>query len=230
MSQLGTSVAAAHPVRTLTLISVLHAFTHVYQVALLPLYLPIQKSFRLENLGASTFLVTLLMMAYFVPSYPMGVLADRVNRKQLLSIGLVINALGFIGLALAPSYPWALAAMVVAGFGGSFFHPAATAMIARSFPGTTGRALGIIGIGAGAGFFLGPIYAGWRATQAGDWRAPVLELGLFGLVGAAVFQMLAIESPALPAADSTRPVRTPLFGTASAAVFFVGAAFAFSLR
>jgi MFS family permease len=103
-------------------------------------------------------------------------------------------------------------------------------MIARSFPGTTGRALGIIGIGAGAGFFFGPIYAGWRATQAGDWRAPVLELGLFGLVGAGVFQWLAIESPALPVANSARPVRTPLFGTAAAAVFFVGAAFAFSLR
>src|SRR5262245_14847238 len=138
-----------HEARTLTLISVLHGFTHVYQVALLPLYLPIQKSFNLESLGSSTFLVTVLMLAYFMPSYPMGVLADRVSRKKLLTLGLAINALGFVGLSWAPNYAAALVAMVVAGFGGSFFHPAATALIAGLFPAKTGRALGIIGMGAG---------------------------------------------------------------------------------
>ena len=43
--------------RTLTLVSVLHAFTHLYQIALMPLYLPIQKSFGLESVGSATFLV-----------------------------------------------------------------------------------------------------------------------------------------------------------------------------
>ncbi|HXJ60891.1 MAG TPA: MFS transporter [Verrucomicrobiae bacterium] len=223
-----------HKLRTLSLISMLHAFTHVYQVALLPLYLPIQKGFRLENLGSSTFLVTLLMLAYFIPSYPMGVLADRVSRKKLLAFGLAINALGFLGLAWAPNYSVALAAMVVAGFGGSFFHPAATALIAGLFPTGTGRALGIIGIGAGAGFFLGPIYAGWRASQSGNWRTPVLELGLLGLLAAAVFYWLAVEIPSTRVADqverSAGQARGRLFGTFRAGAFFVAAAFAFSLR
>src|SRR5688572_6119314 len=175
---------ARHKFRTLTLVAVLHAFTHVYQVALMPLYLPIQQDFKLQSVGSATFLVTLLMLAYFLPSYPMGVLADRLSRKKLLGLGLAINGLGFIGLALSPSYPLALASMVVAGIGGSCFHPAATALIARLFPINTGRALGLIGIGAGAGFFAGPIYVGWRAAQTGDWRTPVLELGILGIVGA----------------------------------------------
>jgi MFS family permease len=113
---------SSHKVRTLTLVSVLHAFTHLYQVALMPLYLPIQKSFHLDSVGSATFMVTLMMLSYFLPSYPMGVLADRFSRKKLLGLGLAINGLGFIGLALAPSYPLALASVVVAGFGGSFFH------------------------------------------------------------------------------------------------------------
>src|SRR5206468_10727849 len=132
-----------HKFRTLTLVSVLHAFTHLYQVALLPLYFPIQTSFKLQNVGSSTFLVTLLMVAYFLPSYPMGVLADRVSRKKLLGVGLAINGLGFIGLAVAPNYPAALLSVAVAGFGGSFFHPAATALVAQLFPRNTGRALGL---------------------------------------------------------------------------------------
>ncbi len=216
--------------RTLALLSVLHGFTHLYQMALLPLYLPMQQSFKLQSVGSSTFLVTLMMLAYFVPSYPMGVLADRVSRKKLLTVGLAINGLGFIGLAVARNYPVALASMVVAGFGGSFFHPAATALVARLFPVNTGRALGFLGVGAGAGFFLGPIYAGWRAGQAGDWRAPVLELGALGLVGAGLFYWLAQDTPAaVPVAEPTAR-GSKLFTTRGAAVLFVAAAFAFALR
>jgi MFS family permease len=247
---------ARHKFRTLTLVSVLHAFTHLYQVALMPLYLPIQKSFKLDSVGSATFLVTLLMFAYFLPSYPMGVLADRVSRRKLLGLGLAINGLGFLGLALAPNYPLALASVAVAGFGGSFFHPAATALTARLFPANMGRALGILGIGAGAGFFLGPIYAGWRAAQSGDWRTPVLELGILGIIGAAAFLWLAEDTPPVAhiseqgregereigrkgAARSVSAAAFPLFSPAAvsrlfhtpiSAACFVAAAFAFCLR
>lgn len=221
---------SSHKVRTLTLVSVLHAFTHLYQVALMPLYLPIQKSFHLDNVGSATFLVTLMMLSYFLPSYPQGVLADKFSRKKLLGLGLVVNGLGFIGLALAPSYPLALASVVVAGIGGSFFHPAATALIARLYPTSTGRALGLIGIGAGAGFFAGPIYSGWRAAQTGDWRTPVLELGILGVICAALFLWLAEDTPTVVAAPHDQKHAEKLFSTPAAALCFVAAALAFCLR
>ncbi len=221
---------SSHKARTLTLVSVLHAFTHVYQVALMPLYLPIQKSFHLDSVGSATFLVTLMMLSYFLPSYVMGVMADRFSRKKLLGLGLAVNGLGFIGLALAPSYPLALASVVVAGFGGSFFHPAATALIARLYPVNTGRALGLIGIGAGAGFFVGPIYAGWRAAQSGDWRAPVLELGILGVLCAVLFLWLSDDTPTVITAPHERKRSEKIFGSPAAAAFFVAAALAFCLR
>lgn len=220
----------SHKTRMLLLVSMLHAFTHVYQVALMPVYLPLQQSFGLESVGSATFLVTLLMLSYFLPSYAMGVLADQISRKKLLGVGLAVNAAGFLLLAWAPTYSIALVAMVVAGIGGSCFHPAATALIARLFPLNTGRALGIIGIGASVGFCFGPLYSGWRAAQTGNWRTPVLELGLLGLLGAVVFLWLAEDTPAEP---STGPVRrTPhaLFGSSQAAMMFLAAAAAFSLR
>src|SRR5206468_12562895 len=131
-------------------------------------------------------------------SYPMGVLADRISRKHLVGWGLAINGLGFVGLSWAPNYATAVACVMVAGFGGSFFHPAATAMVARLFPVATGRALGLLAIGASAGFFLGPIYTGWRAELAG-WRAPVRELGALGIFMAIVFAGLARPEPVEPA-------------------------------
>lgn len=226
------SVHHQHRVRTLWLSGILHAFTHIYQVALLPLYFLILQdpAFALTTVEQATFLVTVLMLSYFVPAYPVGVLADKLSKRKLLAAGLAINALGFLGLSFARSYPEAIGCMMLAGFGGSFFHPAATALIARLFPEGPGRALGLLGIGASAGFFFGPLYSGWRGTQAG-WRAPVLELAIFGLAAAVVFYWLADEEPAYER-ESHHADHPPdqLFPSRALLILFVSAAVGFSLR
>ena len=102
------NVDETHKIRTMWLCGALHALTHVYHVALIPLYLLIRKDLQLASDGQATFLVTVMGLAYYLPSYPMGVLADRVSRKKLLGIGLAINGLGFAGLSFAPNYPWAI--------------------------------------------------------------------------------------------------------------------------
>jgi len=223
--------ASTHRSRTLALATVLHAFTHIYQMALTPLFLLIQNFYRRDTIEDATLLLTLMLVAYFLPSYPMGMLADRFSRKKLLSIGLAINALGFIGLALAPNYTVAVACVLVAGFGGSFFHPAATALIARLYPGKAGRALGLLGIGASIGFFIGPFYAGWRAKIAHDWRAPVLELGIAGLVGAVLFAWFADEHGAEVSKEpqAVKP-KEPMFPTRTLWFMFLLAAVFFFLR
>ncbi len=130
--------------------------------------------------------------------------------------------------------------VIVAGLGGSFYHPAATALIARLFPEARGRALGWVGTGASVGFFLGPIYCGWRSLATGSWRMPIGEIGVLGMLAAGIFIWLADEERADPAL--TVPAKTvgpkavsvaafkSLFPTPTLRCFFVGAAFALSLR
>lgn len=226
-----------HKTRALWLTGLLHAFTHLYQVALMPLYLLIQKDFGFQSVGAATLLMTVLLVACFAPSYVVGILADKMSRKNLLAFGLALNALGFVALGLAPTYGWALVAVIIAGLGGSFYHPAATAMIARLFPESTGKALGLVGIGAGAGFFLGPIYSGWRAGSLepilgpAAWRRPVLELGVLGLIGALFFWWLAErERPTAPQHVHAGHASHSLFPTAALWLFFLAYCLAFSLR
>lgn len=213
--------------RTLWMCGILHGFTHLYHVALLPLYLQIQSDFQLASVGQATFLVTSMMAAYYIPSYFMGRLADHMNRKKLLEWGLYINGAGFVGLALAPNYPLAVASMLLAGLGGSFYHPAATAMVVGLFPSKTGRVLGLIGMGASVGFFLGPLYAGWRAASAG-WRAPVLELGIAGIIAAMLFGWLADDEPSR--ADAPERAAQNMFPTGALWLLFLAACVAFSLR
>ena len=225
-----------HKTRTLWLTGILHAFTHLYQVALMPLYLLIQKDFKFQSVSQATLLLTVLMVACFGPSYAIGILADKFNRTKLLGLGLAVNALGFIALSWAPNYGWALVSVIVAGLGGSFYHPAATAMIARLFPQSTGKALGLVGIGAGVGFFIGPIYAGWRAGALepllgpAAWRRPVLELGLLGLAGAAAFSLLAENERPTQQLAIEHPHQTKLFPTGALWFFFLAYCLAFSIR
>src|SRR5438034_11328327 len=136
------NTAEDNQIRTLWLCGTLHVFTHMYHVALMPLYLLIQRDLKLASVEQATLLLTLMMLAYFLPSYGMGVLADRLSRKKLLAAGLATNALGYVGLAFAPNYAWAVVCVLISGLGGSFFHPAATSMVARLFPTNTGSARG----------------------------------------------------------------------------------------
>lgn len=215
--------------RTLFLCGLLHAFTHLYQVALLPLYLAVQRDLGLRSVEEATLLVTVMMLSYFVPSYFMGVLADRFNKRKLLAAGLAVNSLAFVLLAGAAEYWHAMAAMALAGLGGSCFHPAATALIARLYPASTGRALGLLGVGASFGFFAGPLYSGWRATAAG-WRTPVFELGIAGLVAALGFLLLAKDEPADPHSRRQSTMGEPLFPRRALWLIFLVAALCFSMR
>jgi MFS family permease len=220
-----------HRARTLWLTGLLHAFTHVYHVILLPLYVLIQKDplLKIDRIEQATFLMTALMFAYFIPAYPAGVLADRFSKKRLLAWGLALNGLGFVCLSFAQSYGMAIGSVIIAGVGGCFYHPAATALVARLYPVGTGKALGWVGTGASIGFFLGPIYSGWRAHYSG-WRAPVLEMGLMGIVAAMVFAVMADDEPPHEPEDHRHPAHNKLFPSPALWVFFILSSIAFSMR
>ncbi|HON07813.1 MAG TPA: MFS transporter [Verrucomicrobiota bacterium] len=220
-----------HKNRTLWLATILHCFTHLYMVALIPLYVLIKNDFKLSSIGQVTLLVTLQMMGYFLPGIYIGKLADKFSRTTLLSIGLFINSAAFILLGLSPSYGLAICSVILAGFGGSFYHPAAISLISKLYPNSTGAALGICGIGSGVGFFIGPLYSGWRAATAGNWRMPMIELGIAGLIMCIVFVLLA-EKDKPQANLNVKTLNPPIqiFNSYKIWIMFIVACILFSLR
>ncbi len=196
---------------TLALCTVLHAFTHVYGTLLVPLYLLITADLRLGGVGAATMIVTLYGVVYNLASYHAGMLADRHDRKALLGVGLLGNALVIVLIGLSRDYQMILALAILGGLFGALFHPTANALVMAHYPKNPGMAIGLLGAGSGLGFFAGPQFAGWRAQSAtwhlwhvASWQRPCIEAGVAGLVLGVIFLWVARE-----ARPSFGPDRTP---------------------
>src|SRR5687768_6849026 len=153
--------ASSHP--TLALTTLLHAFTHAYGTMLVPLYLLMRDDLRVGGVKWIAAIVTVYGVVYCLLSYTSGILADRFNRKVLLAVGLAGNALAILLMGCTQNYAALLCLGVMAGVFGSLFHPTANALIPAHYPKNLGLAIGMMGIGSGLGFFVGPQYAGWRA-------------------------------------------------------------------
>jgi MFS family permease len=180
--------------------TVLHAFTHAYGALLVPLYLLMVRDLGLAGVRSASLIVTIYMIVYCLGSYASGVLADRFDRRWLLGIGLIGNSIAIIGMGLVREYEWLVALGMMAGLFGTLFHPAANALVPAHYPNRAGLAIGLLGIGSGFGFFIGPQYAGWRAATAewsfgavGDWQKPLIELGGLGVLCGVVFIATARE-------------------------------------
>lgn len=195
---------------TLVLCTGLHTFTHAFQTLLIPLYLLIVADFHLNGVKAVALVVAAYNVVYTLFSYPAGVIADRANRKLLLGWGLIVNSIAILLMGWADHYWMLLALSVFAGLAGTIFHPAANALATAHYPRSPGSAIGIMGMGAGMGFFTGPRFAGWRA-QSVSWHRPLVEAGLAGLAFGAIFLLLAREARgATPAGaqSNAQPART----------------------
>jgi len=195
----GTGTFRGHV--TLAFCTLLHAVTHAYQILLVPLYLLMVKDLGLGGVERAALIVSVCSGVYFLLSYPAGVLTDRLNRKMLLGVGLIGNALA-IGLLGATHQYWVLVCLAAAGgVFGSLFHPAANALVPAHYPKSPGMAVGLMGIGSGIGFFAGSQYAGWRAETVSapwwgmsSWQVPCVEMGLLGVVVGILFLLFAREA------------------------------------
>ncbi|MEA2735962.1 MAG: hypothetical protein QOE14_2413, partial [Humisphaera sp.] len=201
---------------TLVLCTILHAFTHAYGTLLVPLYLLMVSDLRLRGVSYASAVVTVYGIVYCLGSYAAGVMADRYNRKALLGIGLLGNALAITAMGLTRQYELIIVFAVLAGVFGTLFHPAANALVPAHYPKSPGMAIGLLGIGSGIGFFAGPQFAGWRAQSAtwqfgavANWQKPLVEAGVAGVVIGVLFLLIAREIGAHVAPARTRAALDP---------------------
>lgn len=172
--------------REVWLITVAHGVNEFYSVALPPILPLLVNDFSISY-GEAGALLTVFFATYSIFQLPAGVLADRIGQRWLLAAGMVVLAVGILVAASAQGYWTLVVAEVIAGIGGSTYHPSGMSMISDLESGTTeGRAMGIHGLGGVVGTALAPALVGGLAAFF-DWRLALTVSAGVGIVYAVVF-------------------------------------------
>jgi FSR family fosmidomycin resistance protein-like MFS transporter len=169
--------------------AVMHGLNHAFQFVLPPLYLSVRDDLGLDGLSPVMLLGTAYFLTYGAMSIPYGILGDRFSKKGILVIGGFLNSMAFLLAAGTNSYPVFVISMILAGLGGGAYHPVSTALITNLFGGMVGRALGLIGMGAGIGLFAGPLVSGFIGDAFG-WRTSCIAFALMGLMITVAFMRI----------------------------------------
>ena len=115
-----------------------------------------------------------------------GSLADRIGRRRLLLIGIVIFVLASVWAGSADSASSLILSRVVQGFGGAMVLPTTLSLVNATFQGRErGIAFAVWGSTIGGMVAVGPVLGGWLATDF-TWRWAFLinvPLGIIIMIG-----------------------------------------------
>jgi EmrB/QacA subfamily drug resistance transporter len=100
-----------------------------------------------------------------------GSMADRLGRKRIFALGLILFTLGSLLCSVAPNLGTLIAFRMVQAIGGSMLNPVAMSIIRNVFTDARERAqaIGVWGATVGISLALGPVVGG--ALVELDWRA-----------------------------------------------------------
>jgi predicted MFS family arabinose efflux permease len=132
---------------------------------------------------------------YCFIAIPIGWLADRTNRVNVLSVACAIWSAATACCGLAVRYPQLVVARMMVGVGEAGGVPPSYALITDYFPpGRRGQAFGIYNLGPPIGAALG-IAFGAAIAAAFNWRDAFLALGGVGVVAAIAARCVLREPP-----------------------------------
>lgn len=150
---------------------------------------------------------------YSTLGIPVARLAERVDRRWLITISLTIWSVATAASGLARGFASLFALRVVVGVGEAGASPPAHSLITDFFPpNRRGTAFSIYSLGVSAGVLIGSIAGGYIAHAYG-WRMTFVIFGVPGLL-LAILIPLTIREPERGRLDTAQPreTGTPSFG------------------
>ena len=169
---------------------------------------PIRGELGISDTQVSLLLGTAFAVVYGIAGIPLGFLADRTSRRNLIFAGVVVWSCGTLACGFSHSFGQLFAARIVVGLGEAVLSPAAISLISDYFPPSRrGTAVGFflsgIAMGIGAAILIGGgvlhlvnlgVLAGTPFAGLPAWRLVLLLIGAPGLLWS--LAILAIREPA----------------------------------
>jgi predicted MFS family arabinose efflux permease len=177
-------VNESKPIRpwpALLVLTGLNVFNYLDRQVLPSLVKPISAEFKIgyDLAGA---VGTAFMLGYFLTSPIFGYLGDRMQRKWLIAIGVVVWSLGTVLTGMAGGLASLFAFRVLVGFGEASYGTLSPSWIADLYaPAKRNAALTIFYIAIPVGTACGAVLAGQVSPEWG-WRAAFYFAGVPGLL------------------------------------------------
>ena len=167
--------------RVLLILMLVNFVNYVDRQIIFALFPAIRHDFGLSfaQLG---YLATAFTVVLSLSSFPLGMLADRVSRRAVISAGVLFWSAATFLSGLAGSFRTLLAARGLVGVGEGAYTPAGTAVISATFPKEVrARVQGSFDIGMFIGGATG-IALGGVMGQAFGWRMAFFLVGIPGVI------------------------------------------------
>lgn len=169
---------------------------------------PLRQDFGLTDAQAGIIGGLAYGVAYALACIPMGIMVDRLNRRNLLGSILTIWSLLTLLSGVVQSYAGLIACRAGVGAAESGGGPASVSLIADLYrPHERARAFGVLYLGGGFGAAIAAVLGGWIAREY-SWRAALIGAGIPGLV-IAVALFLLVREPVRGASEGVKVGRAP---------------------
>lgn len=140
--------------------------------------------------------LTLLMFTQGIVSPALGRALDARSVRALMAGGILVCAVGFVGLSLATRL-WQIGFLftTLVGVGAHMFGPLATAtLVANWFVRQRGKALGVTAVGASLGGLIFPV-AATRLVEAFGWRGTAEVFAVILVLFAVPVWLMVVNRP-----------------------------------
>jgi predicted MFS family arabinose efflux permease len=201
------------PYYVLGLLVLIYMSNYVDRVVVGVLGEPIKADLKITDTQLGLLTGIVFVIFYGVLGVPVGRLADRLNRKWLLSACLALWSIFTTLSGFAGTFTQLMAARLFVGIGEAGCTPSAHSLLSDVFPrNRRSMAFSVYAIGPPAGIIVGTLGGGWIAQEMG-WRSGMIAVGLPGLVLAAIM-MLTVREPKRGQYDGPVEDSVPSFLTA----------------
>jgi len=145
---------------------------------------------------------------FFILSLPIGILQDRIGKRNMLNIGMIVTAAGLLLPFVIYSFPTLLAGFVLLGIGNTIIQVSANPLLIDIVsPERRSSFLSFSQFVKAIGSMIAPFLAAWFASNFGDWKIVFLVFGLFSVLSVAWLHFT-------PITETTSTEKKATFGSA----------------
>jgi FHS family L-fucose permease-like MFS transporter len=153
----------------------------------------VKPDFQLSNTLAQL-IPSAAFLWFFILSVPVGILQDRIGKRNMLNIGMVVTAVGLLVPFLIYSFPMVLIGFAFLGIGNTIVQVSANPLLVDVVSAKNRSSmLSFSQFVKAIGSMIAPPLAGWFAMQFGDWKLFFLVSGIVSIATVAWLASVRID-------------------------------------